>query len=71
MTERPRLHVVRAFGKKADKLRSISDGFRVAADAYKLAADLGCSGDLFDALWDLVETEAKAAEKRLANGAPR
>jgi hypothetical protein len=66
MTERPKLHVVRTFGKKAEKLRAISDGFRVAADAYRLASDLGCSGDLYTALWDLVEREAASAEVKRA-----
>lgn len=64
MTERPKLHVVRQFGRKAEKLRQISDGFRVAAEVYELASELGCSGDLYSALWEMVEREAKAAEAK-------
>lgn len=48
------------------RLVDVSDGYRVAVEALRLAADLGCSGDLYAALWDLVTREAEAAEKRLA-----
>lgn len=43
------------------KLKDISEGYRVATEAYALAAELGCSGDLADALWSLVTREAKTA----------
>lgn len=71
MTERPILHLIRpiATGREsAAKLSAVSDGYRVAVAAYRLAADLGCSGDLFDALWDLVEREAAAAEAQITAG---
>ena len=67
MTQRPKLHVIRELGtgrQSAARLSAISNGYRVAAEAYRLVADLGCSGDLFDALWDLVEREAATAEAK-------
>lgn len=66
MNNRPILHVVREFSDRSDKLAKIHEGYRVAAEAYRLASDLGCSGDLFDALWSLVEREAKTAELKRA-----
>lgn len=44
------------------RLRHISDGYRVATDALLIVADLGCSGDIYDAIWALVEREAAAAQ---------
>lgn len=44
------------------RLRDMSDGYRVAAEALNVAADLGCSGDLYDALWAIVEREGNRAQ---------
>lgn len=46
----------------AARLSEVSPAYRVAVEALNLAADLGCSGDLYDALWALCEREAKAYE---------
>jgi len=46
-----------------ERLRDKSDGYRVATEALKIAADLGCSGDLYSALTDLVMREAERAEQ--------
>jgi len=34
--------------------------YRVATEALAIAMDLGCSGDLYDALWALCQREADA-----------
>lgn len=44
------------------RLRDLSDGYRVASDALMIVADLGCSGDIYDAIWALCEKEAAAAQ---------
>lgn len=38
--------------------------YRVATEALAIAADLGCSGDLYDALQDLAEREFDAFATR-------
>lgn len=53
---------LRASRKVIERIRDRNDGYRVATDAYNLAMDLGCSGDLHDALWALCEREAKHGE---------
>jgi len=42
------------------RLRQLSDGYRVATDALLAAAELGCSRDIYDALWRICEREADA-----------
>lgn len=42
------------------RLRDLSPTYRVATEALVIAADLGCSGDLYDALWALCQREADA-----------
>jgi hypothetical protein len=51
--------------KDKQRLADLSDGYRVAAEAYRLAADLGCGGDLYDALFHLLQSEAKKVEAAL------
>jgi hypothetical protein len=48
----------------SQRLREACDAYRAAADAYVLACDLGCSGDLADALYALMQREATAFEAR-------
>lgn len=51
------------------RLSDLCDGYRVAAEALVLAADLGCSGDLYDALWSLCQREAATYEAAHQAGA--
>lgn len=44
------------------RLRELSEGYRVATDALGIVADLGCSGDIYDAIWALCQREADAAQ---------
>jgi hypothetical protein len=52
----------------SQRLRDLCAEYRVASDALSIAADLGCSGDLYDALFDLCRREAAAYETRSAGG---
>lgn len=47
------------------RLRDASPTYRVAVEALNIAADLGCDGAIYDALWGLCEREAKAAEANM------
>lgn len=47
------------------RLADLSDGYRVASEAFRTAADLGCSGDVYDALFALVRREANKVEAAL------
>ena len=48
----------------SQRLRELDDGYRVATDALIIAADLGCSGDIYDALWGLCQREAERFQGR-------
>lgn len=48
--------------RKPDKLREISDGYRVACEALTIAADYDCADDLYEALVVLAIAEADKAE---------
>lgn len=37
-------------------------GYRVAAEAFRIAASLGCSDSLFEALFEIVKREARRVE---------
>lgn len=37
-------------------------GYRVAAEAFRIAASLGCSESLYEALFEIVKREAKRLE---------
>ena len=47
----------------SDRLKRDS-GYRAASEALVIAADLGCSGDIYDALWDLCQREAQRVETK-------
>lgn len=57
------------FRQPSQRLREASAAYRVAADAYVLACYLGCSGDLADALYALMQREAEMVEARNGEGA--
>jgi hypothetical protein len=59
-------HVLRFFPERqpSHRLRDLSEGYRVASEAFSLACDLGCSGDIADGLWSICEREAKAYETK-------
>lgn len=50
----------------SERLRAACDGYRVAVEAREIAADLGCSGDIYDALTALADREATKHEGRPA-----
>jgi len=52
----------------SDRMRHLSDGYRVAAEALTIAADLGCSGDIYDALTALMLREAGKVNAGLGLG---
>lgn len=63
MSARSNLVLIRCRERQpSQRIRDLSEGYRVATDALVIAADLGCSGDLYDALYELVEREAAKAE---------
>lgn len=65
MTTRSTLVLLRAPDRQPSaRLRDLSEGYRVASDALRIAADLGCSGDIYEALWALCEREADAVQTR-------
>lgn len=53
----------------SERLRDLSPTYRVASEALTIAADLGCDGAIYDALYALVEREARAAEAAASMGA--
>lgn len=48
----------------SERLKALSEGYRVAVEARSIAADLGCSGDIYDALTALCDREAAQFEGR-------
>lgn len=69
MTARSTLVLLRGPERQPSKrLRDVSEGYRVATDALVIAADCGCSGDLYDALWALCERERDNAQRGIGLG---
>ena len=54
----------------SERLKAECPEYRAAAEALRIAADLGCSGDIYDALYALLQQtgEQYEAAKRLARG---
>ena len=47
--------------KPVDRLRHASERYAVAVECFEEAARCGCSGDVYDALWAIVDRESKTA----------
>lgn len=58
-------YVTPPIAKDKQRLADLSDGYRVASEAFRTAADLGCSGDIYEALFSLVQREAEKVEEAL------
>jgi hypothetical protein len=68
---RSRLVQRRALEQQAsERLKAECPEYRTAAEALRVAADLGCSGDIYDALYDLMRQtgEQYEAKVRLTRG---
>ncbi|MCP4305653.1 MAG: hypothetical protein GY788_12385 [bacterium] len=46
----------------SQRVRDSDAGYRAATDALILAADLGCSGDIYEGLWSICERELQRYE---------
>lgn len=65
MSNRARVVLVRCRDRvPSHRLRGLSDGYDAACEAMLIAADLGVSGDVYDALWDLCERWRGKAESK-------
>lgn len=53
-----------AFVKPDMEKLSSDDGYRVAAEAFRLAASLGCQESLYEALFEIVKREAARVEAK-------
>ncbi len=50
--------------KLSPAVLSDDDGYRVAAEAFRIAASLGCSDSLYEALFEMVKREAARVERK-------
>ncbi len=53
--------------KQNARLRDISHRYAVAIECFEAACKYGVNGDAYDALWAIVEREAKKAEEAVSS----
>ena len=68
MTRSARVYRICPDSQPSQRLRDLSPTYRVASEILVGAADLGCSGDLYDFIWSICQREADAYHASIGEG---